>query len=132
MTTRGVRGATTVPANGAQSILGAARGLLEEMVSSNRIQIEDIAAVLFTATRDLDAAFPAGAARGMGWRHVPLMDAGEIPVPGSLPRCIRVLLLWNTSTPQRDVIHVYQGGAECLRPDLARPAQVPKSEEDVE
>lgn len=120
MPVRGVRGATTVAANDAQSIVSATEELLTEMVSSNRIQVEDVAAVLFTTTGDLDAAFPAKAARLLGWQHVPLLDTREIPVPGSLPRCIRVLLLWNTDVPQCRVAHVYLREARKLRKDLAR------------
>lgn len=119
MAVRGVRGATTVAANVAEEILSATRALLEEMVRSNGICLEDIAAAFFTVTSDLNAAFPAQAARQMGWQHVPLLDAQEIPVPGSLPRCIRVLLLWNTAVSQQKVVHVYQGEARSLRPDLA-------------
>ena len=77
--------------------------------------------MFFTMTDDLDAAFPAKAARMLGWQQVPLLDAREIPVPGSLPRCIRVLLLWNTDTPQSEIVHVYQGEARCLRTDLIQP-----------
>ena len=120
MPVRGVRGATTVPANDAQSILSATEELLAEMVAANGILVEDAAAVLFTTTRDLDAAFPAKAARLLGWQHVPLLDAREIPVHGSLPRCIRVLLLWNTDVPQCSVVHVYLREAQKLRQDLAR------------
>lgn len=119
MSLRGIRGATTVSANEAGEICAATRLLLEDLVSGNKVQIEDLAAAFFTVTDDLDAAFPASAARLMGWQHVPLCDAREIPVPGSLPRCIRVLLLWNTEVPQRDIVHIYQGEARCLRPDLA-------------
>jgi len=120
MPVRGVRGATTVPANDAQSILSATEELLAEMAASNGMLVEDVAAVLFTTTRDLDAAFPAKAARLLGWQHVPLLDAREIPVHGSLPRCIRVLLLWNTDVPQCRVAHVYLREAQKLRQDLAR------------
>ena len=120
MPVRGVRGATTVPANDAQSILSATEELLAEMAASNGMLVEDVAAVLFTTTRDLDAAFPAKAARLLGWQHVPLLDAREIPVHGSLPRCIRVLLLWNTDVPQCSVVHVYLREAQKLRQDLAR------------
>ena len=121
MPTRGVRGATIVASNDAQTILSATGELLKEMVSSNGILVEDIAAVLFTTTEDLDAAFPAKAARLLGWQQVPLLDAREIPVPGSLPRCVRVLLLWNTDVPQCKVSHVYQREARKLRPDLTKP-----------
>jgi chorismate mutase len=120
MTVRGVRGATTAESNTAESILTATRALLDEMVSANAIQIEDLAAAYFTVTDDLDAAFPAHVAREMGWSQVPLLDAREIPVPGSLPRCIRVLLLWNTETLQQEIAHVYQSEAARLRPDLIK------------
>ena len=115
---RGVRGATTVDANTAECILDATQELLKEMISANGICSEDVAAATFTVTQDLDAAFPAKGARDLGWSHVPLLNAREIPVPKSLPRCIRILLLWNTDCPQRDVIHVYQREAQSLRPDL--------------
>jgi len=118
MAVRGVRGATTVEDNDADRILAATTTLLLEMVTMNEIRAEDIGAVYFTATQDLDAAFPAKAARDLGWTQVPLLDAVQIPVPGSLPRCIRVLLLWNTERAQEEIIHVYQGAACSLRPDL--------------
>ncbi|MFH1086084.1 MAG: chorismate mutase [Chloroflexota bacterium] len=122
MPMRGVRGATTAPANDAASILAATAALLEELVAANAIVRADLAAALFTVTDDLDAAFPAQAARQLGWEWVPLLDAREIPVPGSLPRCIRVLLLWNTERAQDEIVHAYRNGAQRLRPDLARPA----------
>lgn len=121
MACRGVRGATTVGANEREAILTAARELLETMAEANGIQPEDLAAVLFTCTPDLTAAFPAEAARSLGWTHVPLLDAQEVPVPGSLPRCIRILMLWNTERPQQEVRHVYLRDARSLRPDLAQP-----------
>ena len=119
MVTRGVRGATTVEANEAGCILASTQALLQEMVEVNGIQTEEIGAVQFTATADLDAAFPAKAARDLGWAQVPLLDAVQIPVPGSLPRCIRVLLFWNTERAQEEIVHVYQAEARSLRPDLA-------------
>ena len=128
---RGVRGATTVASNDATSILSATRKLLEEMVSSNDLLVEDIAAVFFTCTDDLDAAFPAKAARLSGWQNVPLLDAREVPVPGSLPRCIRVLILWNTEIPQCKVSHVYHGEAWRLRPDLTSLDENYQKQEDV-
>lgn len=118
MAVRGVRGATTVPHNSAERIIEGTREMLSEMVRINKIAVDDIAAATFTVTDDLDAAFPAAAARQLGWCHVPLMDAREIPVPGSLPRCIRVLLLWNTDTTPQNVHHVYLRNATTLRPDL--------------
>lgn len=120
MTCRGVRGATTVEENRAEAIWEATRELLTEMAATNGIRPEDVASVIFTLTTDLDAAFPARAARDLGWTEVPLLDAVEVPVPGSLARCIRVLLHWNTDKPQHDVRHIYLRRAEALRPDLKR------------
>jgi len=119
MMIRGVRGATTVAENTARDIGEATRALLEEMVAANGIRPEEVAAAYFTVTPDLDAAFPATAARALGWQYVPLLDACEIPVPGSLPRCVRVLVLWNTDRAQEEIVHAYQGEATRLRPDLA-------------
>ena len=118
MPCRGVRGATTVETNSAAEILGATRQLLARMVEANDIEIADVASVFFTATPDLTAAFPAQAARDLGWHQVPLLDAQEIPVAGSLPHCVRVLLHWNTYKSQQEVRHIYLGGAALLRPDL--------------
>lgn len=127
MTCRGVRGATTVEDDDRDAILSATRELLLAMVESNGIQPEDLAAIFFTCTPDLAAAFPAEAARELGWREVPLLDAQEMAVPGALPRCIRALLLWNTSRPLGQVRHVYLRGAQMLRPDLAaEPNTVPE------
>ncbi len=126
MACRGIRGATTVEGNTAAEILSATRELLVHMVEANRLAVEDLASALFTITPDLTAAFPAQAARELGWGQVPLLDALEIPVPGSLPRCVRVLLHWNTDTPQSGVRHVYLRGAAGLRPDLA-PDGLPAS-----
>ena len=118
MPCRGIRGATTVETNSASHILKATGQLLTQMMETNGIEVADIASVFFTATPDLTAAFPAQAARDLGWRQVPLLDAQEIPVPGSLPRCVRVLVHWNTPKPQEEVQHVYLREAERLRPDL--------------
>lgn len=120
MPVRGIRGATTVELNRRQEILDATRGLLQEMVAANQVALDDLASAYFTVTSDLDAAFPAEAARQLGWQHVPLLNGCEIPVPGSLPRCIRVLLWWNTDLPPSAVRHIYQNGAQILRPDLAQ------------
>ncbi|MHB1357409.1 MAG: chorismate mutase [Anaerolineae bacterium] len=117
---RGIRGATTVGANNVEDILDATRELLEVMKAENGFAPEDLAAVWFTVTGDLNAAFPAQAARKLGWRDVPLMDAVEIPVPGSLTQCIRVLVLWNSEVSQSAIRHIYLNGAQVLRPDLAK------------
>ena len=118
MACRGIRGATTVEANTAEAVLDATGELLAALAEANGLAAEDIASAVFTVTADLDAAFPAQAARQLGWHQVPLLDALEIPVPGSLPRCVRVLLHWNTSRSQAEIRHVYLRGAAGLRPDL--------------
>jgi len=115
---RGVRGATICEANSETSILAAAETLLREIVAANDIRPEDVASVLFTVTPDLDAAFPAKAARRLGWVDTALMDAQEMAVPGAPERCIRVLLHWNTTKAQSQIRHVYLGEARRLRPDL--------------
>ncbi|MDP1715882.1 MAG: chorismate mutase [Anaerolineales bacterium] len=119
MSIRGIRGATTVQADELDSILEATRELLEAILEANSgMTPEDVASALFTVTEDLAATFPAQAARQMGWELVPMMCACEIPVPGSLPRVIRVLVHWNTETPQNEITHVYLRDAVSLRPDL--------------
>ena len=119
MPLRGIRGAAVVSADRSDVILNATQELLAGILEANpSLEPADLASGLFTLTEDLSAAYPAQAARQMGWVEVPLMCAREIPVPGSLPRCIRVLLHWNTDLPQADVHHVYLGEAARLRPDL--------------
>lgn len=119
MSIRGVRGATTVSADHPQEILDATHELIEAIFAANPGMIsEDIASALFTVTDDLNSTFPAQAARQMGWSLVPMMCAREIPVPGSLPRAIRVLVHWNTEKAQNQVTHVYLREAVKLRPDL--------------
>lgn len=120
---RGVRGAITCEANTEEEILSATRELLLTLVKANGIAPEDVASALFSLTPDLDAAFPARAARDLGWVSVPLMCTTEIPVPGALPRCVRVLLHWNTEKAQSEMVHLYLRGAEVLRPDLAEEMQ---------
>ena len=117
---RGVRGATTVERNTAEAIVEAARELLDEVVRRNEIKTEDVASAWFSTTRDLDAEFPAVAARReLGWDHVALMCSHEIDVPGSLPGCLRLLLHINTQRSQQDLQHIYLRGAKVLRPDVA-------------
>jgi chorismate mutase len=123
MPCRGIRGATTVEADTADAILKATRRLLARLVEANTVDVADIASATFTVTPDLTAAFPAQAARELGWQHVALLDAQEIPVPGSLPRCVRVLVHWNTVTPQQEIRHVYLGRAASLRPDLQESSE---------
>ena len=120
MACRGVRGATTTGANEEELILTATRQLLQEMVTANDIAPTEIASAFFTTTPDLDAAYPARAARQLGWMEVPLMGACEIAPPEALARTIRVLLHWNTTKKQSEIRHVYSNGAEVLRPDLTQ------------
>ena len=120
MSCRGVRGATSVEENNRHAIIAATRELLERMIAANGIMIEDIASVIFTTTNDLDAAYPARAAREMGWTEIPLSCVQEMTVVGGLSRCVRVLLLWNTETPMHAINHVYLRRASILRPDLAK------------
>lgn len=118
MPIRGIRGATTVADNTPDAILAATQELLRAIIAANGVQPEDVASAIFTATPDLNAAFPARAARELGWNHVPLLNAVELDSPAGLPRCIRVLLHWNTDKPTYDVRHVYLREAAGLRPDL--------------
>ncbi|MGB0599168.1 MAG: chorismate mutase [Rubripirellula sp.] len=115
---RGVRGATTVEADDRDQILLATRQMLALMIRRNNIESTDVGSVLFTVTNDLSAEFPALAARQLGWIEVPLLCGYELSVPDGLPLCIRVLIHWNTKTPQSDIQHVYLREARRLRPDL--------------
>lgn len=115
---RGIRGAISVESNTADKIVEATGRLLEAIMRENEIGAEDIASALFTVTADLDAEFPAAAARKMGWRYVPLICATEINVPGRLARCVRVLLHVNTKKSQKEMKHIYLGEAVSLREDL--------------
>lgn len=119
MPCRGIRGATTVSENSAAEILSATQELLRALTAANDLRPPDIASAIFTVTPDLNAAFPARAAREMGWTDVALQDAVEIAVPDALPRCVRVLIHWNTARPPREVRHVYLRDAVHLRPDHA-------------
>jgi len=120
MACRGVRGATTVESNTRDEILAATRQLLALIIRRNEIQAEDIASATFSTTTDLDAEFPALAARQLGWLDVPLLCGHEIGVPGSLPLCVRVMIHWNTDRVQSEIHHVYIKAATRLRPDLSK------------
>jgi chorismate mutase len=120
MPCRGVRGATTVAANTRDDILSATRQLVALIVRRNGIEPRDVASAIFTTSPDLDAEFPALAARQLGWLEVPLLCGHEMAIPGSLPRCIRVLVHWNTELAQDAIQHVYIRDAEKLRPDLCK------------
>jgi chorismate mutase len=112
-----VRGATTVEVDERETVLRATRELLALMIHLNDIHKEDVASAIFTTTPDVSSAFPATAARQLGWLDVPLMCAHEIDVAGSVGMCIRVLLHWNTNLSQSAVQHVYLKEAQRLRPD---------------
>ena len=114
---RGVRGATTVGDDNRDEILKATRQLLALMIRRNAIDPADLASATFTVTKDLQAEFPALAARQLGWFDVPMLCGYEIAVPGSLPKCIRILLHWNTTKTQAEIQHVYIREAVRLRPD---------------
>ena len=120
MKVRGVRGAVVAEQDQPEVILSAVRELLQAIIDANpQMEACDLASAWFTATDDLKSIYPARAARQIGWTQVPLMCSQEIPVPGGLEHCIRVLLHWNTSLPQSAVRHVYLGAAASLRPDLS-------------
>jgi len=117
---RGIRGAITVSENTKEAIVAASKSLLQKLVEANEVEISDIACVLFTTTPDLNAAFPAAGARELGWTQVPLLCGHEMSVPGSLPRCLRVLVLFNTDKRNEDIVHVYLGDAVKLRDEGER------------
>lgn len=115
---RAIRGATTVDRDEPALVLGATRELLDQVVARNALHPDDIVSVIFTVTSDLTSEFPARAARELGWVDVPLLCTMEIPVPGALPRCIRVLLHVETGVGRDAIQHVYLREARTLRPDL--------------
>ena len=119
MAVRGVRGATVAEMNTRESILTETRVLLSEMLSSNVIDPADIASIFFSLTHDLNAEFPAIAARELGLLDAPLLCMNELDIPGSLEKCIRILIHWNTEIPASDIHHLYLKEAVKLRPDKA-------------
>ena len=119
MSVRGIRGATCVEVDEKEKILTATGELLQEICRANGIDdYQDIVSAIFTTTSDLTSTFPAEAARRMGMEQVPLLCATEIPVPESMPRCIRILLHVNAEQRQDEIVHVYLGEAKRLRPDM--------------
>jgi chorismate mutase len=120
MPLRGIRGATTASANTRKAILDATCELLDMLVRANDLAQADVASIYFTMTPDLDAAFPATAARSLGWYDVALLDAQAPGVAHDVPRCIRVLIHWNTERVQEEIRHVYLRDARALRPDRAQ------------
>lgn len=115
---RGIRGAVTVPENTRSAICKATKELLTLIVNENKISSEDIISIIFSVSPDLDAAFPAEAARELGWTTAPLLCTIEMSVPDALEKCIRVLIHAYLACAQTEVRHVYLGEAVKLRPDL--------------
>ena len=116
---RGIRGATTVDEDDAEQIHIRTQALVREMLSRNDVKADDLVSIIFTATEDIHAAFPATAARELGLDDVPLLGSREITVPGALPRCIRVLVHCYSELTRHEIRHVYLEGARVLRADLA-------------
>lgn len=128
MRCRGVRGATTAAGNTAEAILEATRELLFVIMRANHMALEDVTSVFFTTTVDLNATYPALAARQLGWYDAALMCGHEMQVPDSLPRCIRVLIHWNTLRGMKEIVHVYLREAKSLRPDRKSLPEIPLEE----
>ena len=117
MPVRGIRGATAVDRDTPDAIVSATRELLEAIVRANKLEVDDIASIIFTVTPDLRSEYPARAARALGWTETALLGATEMDVPGGLKRCIRVLLHVNTRQSARAIKHIYLHAAAALRPD---------------
>ena len=120
MLVRGIRGAITVNSNTKEEIIEITKELLIALKKANNFKIEDIVSIFFSTTPDLNAAFPAQAARELGWDKVPLFDMQEIDVPGSLPKCIRILIQINCQKSQTEIKHCYLRRAKILRKDLIK------------
>jgi len=125
---RGVRGATTVESNDQEEILAATRELLYIMIRANEIEQAEVASAIFTTTVDLNATYPALAARQLGWYDAALLCGNEMDVPGGLTRCIRILIHWNTPKSANEIVHVYLYGAKELRPDRDDLPPIPEEE----
>lgn len=119
MYTRGIRGAITVTEDSPKAIEDATVKLLSKIIESNNVEIENISHILFTLTKDLKSAFPAKFAReNFDIKYVPLMNVNELDVDGSLKKCLRILMVVNTSKTQSEINHIYLEGASVLRLDL--------------
>lgn len=118
---RGIRGATTADQDNEKDILLSTESLLKEMILHNNITAENVASVFISATNDITSVFPAKALRGFSdWKYVPVMCMQELDVPHGLSLCIRVMIHYNTSTPQNEIQHIYMKNAVSLRPDLEK------------
>jgi chorismate mutase len=114
----GIRGAITVKSNTKDFIISASKELLQKMVAANDVEVDDIAGVWFTTTPDLNAEFPAAAAREIGWTKTAMMCSHEMNVPGSLASCLRIMMLVNTEKKNGEIVHIYLKGARVLRTDI--------------
>jgi chorismate mutase len=123
MAMRGIRGAISVKANTKGFIVAETKELLEVICAENEIVVDDVASIFFSVTQDLNAEFPAVAARAMGFTYTPLFCMTEIPVPGSLAMCIRILVHINSDKPQKEMHHIYLKNAESLRPDTCKTGE---------
>ncbi|MDK2984644.1 MAG: chorismate mutase [Clostridia bacterium] len=119
MKVRGIRGGISVENNSKGAILSATKKILKEMVKANSVEVDDICSVIFTVTDDLNATFPAVAAREMGWRYVPMLCLTEMSVPDGARGILRVLMHVNTTKSMKEIKHIYLKRAANLRPDLA-------------
>ena len=119
MPVRGIRGAIDVARNDKEEILARTGELLDALIRENGVKAEDVATAIFSLTPDLDAEFPAIAARRRGWTDVPLLCCAELDIPGAMAKVVRILLLVNTSRPAAKIRHQYLGNTPRLRPDLA-------------
>ncbi len=128
MLVRGIRGAITADSNTEREIIEKTKELLITLKKENDFKIEDIVSILFSVSSDLNAAFPAQAARELGWKQVPLFDLQEIDVPGSLPKCIRILIQINCRKSQQEIKHCYLREAKILRKDLIKETPDQKGE----
>lgn len=120
MTVRAIRGAIQVEANTPEAIAAGTKELLAQILIANSLPVSDVISVLLTATPDLNAAFPAAAAREVGFQSTPLLCAVEIDVPGALPRVVRAMVTVETSLKADEISHIYLGGAQALRRDIAQ------------
>lgn len=120
MSVRAIRGAVQVEANTPEAISAGTQELLSEILKANHLSIESVISVLLTATPDLNAAFPAAAAREVGFEATPLLCAVEIDVQGALPRVVRAMFTVETELSSAEISHIYLGGAKALRRDIAQ------------
>ncbi len=117
---RAVRGAVQVDVDEREEVLARTRELVSEVIRVNDLTLDDFISVIFTSTADLNSEFPAVAARELGMGDVPLMCARELEITGSMPRVIRLMAHVETTRPRSEVRHVYLGGAQALRRDIAQ------------